>query len=57
MQKEMVETVKRFLRDGVRNYVNGVQKTRQQWILNHKSQVVNTGNQVIWSTLTHDYIK
>ena len=53
----MVETVKRFLRDGVRNYVNGVQKTRQQWILNHKSQVVNTGNQVIWSTLTQDYIK
>jgi dynein heavy chain len=44
----MVETMKRFIRDGYKNYINVVQKTRVQWILNHKSQVVTTANQIIW---------
>ena len=48
----MVETIKRIIRDGYRNYMNGVQKTRTQWILNHKSQVVNTANQIIWCNIT-----
>lgn len=57
MQKEMIETMKRIIRDGYRNYMNGVQKTRTQWVLNHKSQVVNTSNQVIWCNITQDAIK
>ncbi len=52
LQKEMVETMKRIVRDGNRNYMNGVQKTRTQWILNHKSQVVTTSNQIIWCNIT-----
>jgi len=44
----MVETMKRLVRDGYKNYINVVQKTRVQWILNHKSQVVTTANQIIW---------
>lgn len=52
MQKEMVETIKRIIRDGYRNYMMGVQKTRTQWILNHKSQVVTTANQIIWCNIT-----
>lgn len=51
-QKEMVETMKRIVRDGYRNYMNGVQKTRTQWILNHKSQSVTTANQIIWCNIT-----
>jgi dynein heavy chain len=46
-----------MIRDGYKDYMNGVQKTRQQWILNHKSQIVSTGNQIIWCTITQDAIK
>jgi len=52
LQKEMIETMKRMIRDGYKNYMNSVQKTRQQWILNHKSQVVTTANQLIWCNIT-----
>ena len=49
LQKEMVDTMKRLVRDGNKDFVNVVQKTRMQWILNHKSQVVLTDNQIIWT--------
>lgn len=44
--------MKRMIRDGYKNYMNSVQKTRQLWILNHKSQAVSTGNQIIWCNIT-----
>lgn len=49
LQKEMVEIMKRIIRDGNKDYINVVQKTRVQWILNHKSQAVLTDNQIIWT--------
>lgn len=49
IQKEMIEAMKRLIRDGNKDFVNAVQKTRVQWILNHKSQVVMTDNQIIWT--------
>lgn len=49
LQKEMIETMKRIIRDGNKDFVNVVQKTRVQWILNHKSQAVMTDNQIIWT--------
>lgn len=49
LQKEMIETMKKTIRDGNKDYINVVQKTRVQWILNHKSQAVMTGNQIIWT--------
>jgi dynein heavy chain len=48
----MIETIKRLIRDGNKDYVNAVQKTRVQWILNHKSQAVMTDNQIIWCNET-----
>ena len=50
LQKEMVDTMKRLVRDGNKDYVNVVQKTRVQWILNHKSQAIMTANQIIWTS-------
>ena len=53
----MIETMKKIIRDGNKDYLNVVQKTRVQWILNHKSQAVLTDNQIIWTTETQYYIK
>ena len=49
LQKEMVEIMKRIIRDGNKDYINVVQKTRVQWILNHKSQALLPDNQIIWT--------
>ena len=49
LQKEMIDTMKRLVRDGNKDFINAVQKTRVQWILNHKSQAVMTDNQIIWT--------
>ncbi len=57
LQKEMIETMKRIVRDGNKDFVNAVQKTRVQWILNHKSQAVLTDNQIIWTNETQEAIK
>ena len=57
LQREMIETMKRTIREGNKDYVTGVQKTRIQWILNHKSQAVLTDNQIIWTSETQDAIR
>lgn len=57
LQKEMIETLKKSLRDGVKDYVNGVQKTRKDWILKHKGQVVAVVSQILWTLDTEDAIK
>jgi dynein heavy chain len=57
LQKEMIETMKRVVRDGNKDFVNAVQKTRVQWILNHKSQAVLTDNQIIWTNETQEAIR
>lgn len=49
MQKEMVDCIKKLVREGCSDRVNQKQKTRILWILNHKSQAVTTGNQILWS--------
>lgn len=45
----MVDCVKKLVREGFVDRVNQKQKTRILWILNHKSQAVTTGNQILWS--------
>ena len=40
--------MRKLIRDGYRDIMNGTQKTRVDWILNHKSQVVMTDNQIVW---------
>lgn len=45
----MIEVVKRLVRDGYTDRINQKQKTRILWVLNHKSQAVVTGNQIMWS--------
>jgi hypothetical protein len=45
----MVDCIKKLVREGHANRVNQKQKTRVLWILNHKSQAVTTGNQILWS--------
>jgi len=57
MQKEMVDCVKKLVREGYGDRVNQKQKTRILWILNHKSQAVTTGNQIFWSHETQEAIK
>ena len=57
LQKEMVETLKKSLRDGLKDFVNGIQKTRKDWILKHKGQVVTVVSQVLWTLDTEDAIK
>lgn len=57
LQKEMAETMKRVIRDGNKDYHNVVQKTRLQWVLNHRSQVVTTDNQIIWTSDTEEAIR
>jgi hypothetical protein len=49
MQKEMFDCIKKLVREGHSDRVNVKQKSRIQWILNHKSQAVTTGNQILWS--------
>lgn len=49
LQKEMVDSIKKLVREGYSDRVNQKQKTRILWILNHKSQAVTTGNQILWS--------
>jgi hypothetical protein len=49
MQKEMVDCIKKLVREGHADRVNQKQKSRILWILNHKSQAVTTGNQILWS--------
>lgn len=49
--------MKRIVRDGNKDFVNAVQKTRILWILNHKSQAVLTDNQIIWTNETQQAIK
>ena len=41
LQKELVESLKRLTKTGLFDYMNGVQKTRNEWILQHRSQVVS----------------
>jgi dynein heavy chain len=57
LQKEMTDAVKRLVRDGFMDDRNQKQKSRILWILNHKSQAVLTGNQIIWSHETQEAIK
>ena len=57
LQKEMVDSIKRLVREGFSDYTNQKQKTRILWILNHKSQAVLTDNQIIWSHETQEAIK
>lgn len=52
MQKEMIDSMKKLIREGFSDRVNQKQKTRILWILNHKSQVVTTCNQILWSNET-----
>ena len=49
LQKQMVDCIKRLVREGFTDYTNQKQKTRILWILNHRSQAVLTDNQIIWS--------
>lgn len=49
LQKEMIETLKKSMREGLKDYMNGVQKTRKDWILKHKGQVVSTVSQILWT--------
>lgn len=49
--------MKRLIRDGYKDFVNVVQKTRIEWIKLHKSQVVLTDNQIIWCNQTQDAIR
>jgi hypothetical protein len=44
----MVETLRKSIREGLKNYLNGAQKTRKDWILKHKGQVVCTVSQILW---------
>lgn len=37
------------MREGLKDYMNGVQKTRKDWILKHKGQVVSTVSQILWT--------
>jgi dynein heavy chain len=57
LQKEMVETLRKSLREGLKNFVNGAQKTRKDWILKHKGQVVTVVSQILWTLDTEDAIK
>jgi dynein heavy chain len=53
----MVDTLKKSIRDGLKDYINSVQKTRKDWILKHKGQVVATVSQILWTLDTEDAIK
>lgn len=57
LQKEMVDMVKKIIREGYQDSVNQKQKTRILWILNHKSQSVTTCNQILWSHETQEAIR
>ena len=37
LQKEMVETLRKLMKLGLHDYMNGIQKTRNEWILAHKA--------------------
>ena len=49
--------MKRIIRDGNKDFLNAVQKTRVQWILNHKSQAVLADNQIIWTNESQEAIR
>lgn len=37
LQKEMVETLRKLVKQGLQDYLNGIQKTRNDWILAHRA--------------------
>lgn len=56
LQKEMFESIRKLIKSGYQDWMNGVQKTRNQWILAHKGQVVAVVAQILWCMNTEDSI-
>jgi dynein heavy chain len=56
LQKEMMDTIRKLIRQGYLDYVNEVQKSRQEWIREHRGQVVATVSQILWCLNTEDAI-
>ncbi|CAD8108771.1 unnamed protein product [Paramecium sonneborni] len=56
LELEMVETLRKLCKQGLQDYLNGMQKTKTDWILNHKSQIVAVVSQILWSINTEDAI-
>ena len=56
LQKIMAERIKREIRIGLTNFFQNVQKTRNEWILNHPGQVVSVVSSISWCLSTEEAI-
>ncbi|KAL4470156.1 hypothetical protein ABPG72_009081 [Tetrahymena utriculariae] len=55
LQKEMFDCIKKKMREGLQEYMEG-KKKRNEWILTNKGQVVATISQILWCLNTQDYL-
>ena len=56
VQREIFGALQKNIKTGLADYLNGINKTRNEWILTHKSQVVAVVSQIIWSINSEDAI-